>query len=476
MPTTTFLNAENNATSVLAQPHVSGGGTLVLRTGDGARFGSTFPARVTAVNGTTGAVAIYRIAARSGDTLTVGAAIEGTADADLPAGSKVEMRPTKGSFADIHAAVNALEQAAVDSGDFGGTVLGADAIAMGSTAIAGGVASIATGDEAITAAGSGIAAGGGSVTTAAGGLSLGDDCTAGRFPVACTISGTTVTIDPAYGDLIGTLLPTDGASLTLFRLSGGSGATAVDALASSARYSAPSTVLTLQSAVTTHTSGYAAVSAFGAGSLAAGRFAAAQGEYSAAFGEQSTTTADWGFSAGFAGYADLPCKFAIGGGTFAGGMSSWAAEADVRSPYAAAYGDCQASTLVLGNATTDGSPTTLVIVQSSGASAGNDSPLAASAANLPLVRRGIAYAFDLTIVGRKSDGSKVARFARAGIIQNTAGTTALVGSVQTTGADINAPGWSVSVAADDSNNALAVSVTGEAGVHWAARLDCVEVG
>lgn len=80
------------------------------------------------------------------------------------------------------------------------------------------------------------------------------------------------------------------------------------------------------------------------------------------------------------------------------------------------------------------------------------------------------------ICGIKSDGSVVARYCRQFTIKNVAGTTSLVGSVVTVGSD-EANGTSVSITADDTNDAFKLEVTGIASEtwRWVAFVDAVEI-
>src|SRR5690606_37469798 len=65
-----------------------------------------------------------------------------------------------------------------------------------------------------------------------------------------------------------------------------------------------------------------------------------------------------------------------------------------------------------------------------------------------------AVALDATIVARRTDGTQSARFWRSGLVVNRGGTVALEGAVQTIGTDLNAPGWSVDVIANDASDSL----------------------
>jgi hypothetical protein len=113
---TTFTTPVNNASSVLAADHAAGSGTLVLRGGDGALFGSTFPIRVTVASRATlagGRIVpnstrtIYQVTGRTADTLTGLTAIEGTTDRAYRANDPVAALVTAGTLQEVQAAVNA---------------------------------------------------------------------------------------------------------------------------------------------------------------------------------------------------------------------------------------------------------------------------------------------------------------------------------------------------------------------------------
>ena len=80
---------------------------------------------------------------------------------------------------------------------------------------------------------------------------------------------------------------------------------------------------------------------------------------------------------------------------------------------------------------------------------------------------GKLYAFEAHVVGIQSDGTDASYFTRKGIIANNSGTTALIGAVQTVGTDIESnASTDVAITADDSNDALQISVTGIAAETW----------
>lgn len=71
------------------------------------------------------------------------------------------------------------------------------------------------------------------------------------------------------------------------------------------------------------------------------------------------------------------------------------------------------------------------------------------------------------ICGIKSDGTAVANYMRRVVIKNLAGTTSLVGAVETIGIDIeDNASTDVAITADDTNDALQINVTGITGETW----------
>jgi hypothetical protein len=86
------------------------------------------------------------------------------------------------------------------------------------------------------------------------------------------------------------------------------------------------------------------------------------------------------------------------------------------------------------------------------------------------VPSGRLFTGTLKIVGAKSDGSAVASYMRQVTIKNVAGTTSLVGTVNTIGTD-EAASTSISITANDTNDAIKVECTGITSETW--RWVCV---
>ncbi len=117
---TTFRPHPNNVSTCLAAPYTSGSGRLVLDAGTGVKFGSTFPMTVTVIRASTYGTpeefsVIYNATARSGDTLTISGAIEGTTDHDFVVDDRVDVRWTDGLAKTIEGAISALETTSVST-------------------------------------------------------------------------------------------------------------------------------------------------------------------------------------------------------------------------------------------------------------------------------------------------------------------------------------------------------------------------
>ncbi|KKL22768.1 hypothetical protein LCGC14_2432090 [marine sediment metagenome] len=84
--------------------------------------------------------------------------------------------------------------------------------------------------------------------------------------------------------------------------------------------------------------------------------------------------------------------------------------------------------------------------------------------------------FRINVVGRQTNATAGAGYLVVGVIDNNAGTTALVGSVATTTVGEDVAGWDVTVTADDTNDGINVLVDGAVGdsVNWVARAEIVE--
>jgi hypothetical protein len=127
----------------------------------------------------------------------------------------------------------------------------------------------------------------------------------------------------------------------------------------------------------------------------------------------------------------------------------------------AANGDAQRARFVMRNKTTTNAAVELF--------------LDGSAARLT-IPSGKYLTGTINIAGIKSDGTAAASYIRQFSIKNVAGTTSLVGTVNTVGTD-EAASTSISITANDTNDALKVEVTGITSEtwRWVAAVDVVEV-
>ena len=199
------------------------------------------------------------------------------------------------------------------------------------------------------------------------------------------------------------------------------------------------------------------------GSIKVGGAASSSGTYSTAVGYQATSTGYGSTSVGLLANSVLN-GVAIGRGAdqnAEGGIAlGYLSKSDhhfgvaVAGNQFAATADNQLLIWQPAATTTDATPAILYLNES-GASA--RMTLAA----------GKLYAFEAHVVGIQSDGTDASYFTRKGIIANNSGTTALIGAVQTVGTDIESnASTDVAITADDSNDALQISVTGIAAETW----------
>ncbi len=194
-----------------------------------------------------------------------------------------------------------------------------------------------------------------------------------------------------------------------------------------------------------------------AGGQATGREAVAIGYNCTASGANTSfsigngSTASGNFSAtaiGNACTASGNITQAIGNGAVSDRTSMYARAAGTF----ASAGDAQQVAFLLRNKTTNNTATTLFTDGSS--------------ARLTIPSGKVMSAV-CRICGIKSDGSAVANYVRSVVIKNVGGTTALVGSVETIGTDIeDNASTDVAITADNTNDALQINVTGITGETW----------
>jgi hypothetical protein len=205
-----------------------------------------------------------------------------------------------------------------------------------------------------------------------------------------------------------------------------------------------------------------ACTASGVSSFAGGSINLSSSVYSSALGRANVASGSSAFCAGAnntasGGFSGIP----IG---YQGLANRYGMQAHAAGQFAA-QGDAQRARFVLRNATTNDTPTALFLDGST------------TRLTIPVNK---AMGFTIQVVGSYQGMSENAYFVRKGLIVNDNLTTTIVGSVETLGTDqksAGATGTDVTVTADDTNEALIITVTGIAAQNWrwVASVDAVEV-
>ena len=130
----------------------------------------------------------------------------------------------------------------------------------------------------------------------------------------------------------------------------------------------------------------------------------------------------------------------------------------------AADGDAQGGQFILRASTTDATATVL--------STNNGSSLSTSQI---IAANDTCITFDGTITAMQNGAQAYASWKIEGLLVNDGGTTTLANSATTVIS--NADGWGMALSADNTNNALAITVTGEAShnIRWVANIRTTEV-
>jgi hypothetical protein len=228
-------------------------------------------------------------------------------------------------------------------------------------------------------------------------------------------------------------------------------------------------------AIVNNTSSYGAT---GANSIAIGQLAKATAARSVAIGAnaQSSSTSialntGWNSMVTTASGSN---SVAVGGNTSATSAGSFAfgqqSSSAIRGKYAyaagqfAAQGDAQGGQFILRADTTDATATVLTTNNST-----------AAADNQIVAASDTCITFDGTIVAMQNGAQAFASFRIEGLLVNDGGTTTLANSA-TTVID-NQSSWVMAMTADNTNNALAITCTGEAShnIRWVANIRTSEV-
>jgi len=181
-------------------------------------------------------------------------------------------------------------------------------------------------------------------------------------------------------------------------------------------------------------------------SVSIGSFASANGESSYALGYQATAESWNSVCIGANSKADRTGKIAFAAGVFA------------------VTGDAQGGQFILRRLTTDATPKTLSTTGGNG-----------SASNQIVANADTCIMFSGTLVAMQNGAQDQGGWEIKGLLKNDGGTTTLVSSNIQTFDDGN--GWTVALSADNTNNALAITCTGEAAhnIRWVANIQTSEV-
>jgi hypothetical protein len=132
------------------------------------------------------------------------------------------------------------------------------------------------------------------------------------------------------------------------------------------------------------------------------------------------------------------------------------------SGYLSVAGDSQSSLYVLRASTTSATPTEL--------------SLGSGSMYRMTLGSGAVWSYRILVTAKKASTGDARGWQFNGVIKNIGGATAIVGTPPTTdqdlGNDAGASGWSVAVSADNTNDALIITVTGVASttISWVATV------
>ena len=180
--------------------------------------------------------------------------------------------------------------------------------------------------------------------------------------------------------------------------------------------------------------------------VAGGEYSTASGSYSYASGYRSTASGTYSYASGLRSVSAIYGKNTYASGRFA------------------ADGDAQGSQFILRADTTDATATVLTTNNST-----------AAADNQIVAASDTCIMFSGTLVAMQNGAQDQGGWEIKGLLKNDGGTTTLVSSNIQTFADGN--GWTVGLTADNTNNALAITCTGEAAhnIRWVANISTSEV-
>jgi len=210
----------------------------------------------------------------------------------------------------------------------------------------------------------------------------------------------------------------------------------------------------------------------GNGSIASGPFGIAMGYQTQA---TAANTVAIGAASTYTEKANATAQGAVAlGGAYANGTDSVAIGASAKSTQIgkisfsnakfSAVGDSQGGQFILRAATTDATATVLTTNNATAAST-----------NQIVAASDTCITFDGTITAMQNGAQAYASWKIEGLLVNDGGTTTLANSATTVIQNLSS--WGMALSADNTNNALAITVTGEAAhnIRWVANIRTTEV-
>jgi hypothetical protein len=215
----------------------------------------------------------------------------------------------------------------------------------------------------------------------------------------------------------------------------------------------------LAAAIASNSSSYGAA---GANSISMGRHAKTGHSYAAVVGGDTNLTSAT-YATVIGGYGNEASK------SYTSTVGSFFALADIYGKSAKASGrfgsagDAQGGQFILRAETTDATATVLTTNNSSAAST-----------NQIVAASDTCITFDGTITAMQNGAQAYASWRIEGLLVNDGGTTTLANSATTV--IQNSSGWGMALSADNTNNALAITCTGEAShnIRWVANIRTTE--
>lgn len=388
-------------------------------------------------------------------------------------GSGVLSFATAASGADLYAANESSPAAQPSATGTNAIAIGDSAAASGLRAMAVGYSSTASGQDS-SALGNATASGDSSAavgyfaeSTASGSVSMGYSAVAsgtfaGTFGFNGRASGNSaITLGNSYAS------GEDSLAAVIDNNTSSYGATSTSSIAMGKNAKATAIYNVAIGGINATATGSAYALALGSSVTASGNISTAIGvsnnassTKTIAIGDNNTSSSSFAVTLGSGNVASSSNSLVLG----SNGEADIIGKIVFSNGYFSARGDSQAGQYILRADTTDATPTVLTTNNSA---AGNDDQIIAA--------NDTCIMFSGTLVAMQNGAQDQGGWEIKGLLKNDGGTTTLVNSNIQTFADGN--GWTVGLTADNTNNALAITCTGEAAhnIRWVANIHTSEV-